>query len=380
MFTPETSKHFEKWTDPESGIVSYVLKTKVAAQQQGFYFVNSATDNACRYLWFYCSFPPAMYMTLGVVDFETDEVHHFPETSYICGPLVDPDTGECIFAASNGFWRKSPKADVPMEFICPIPQEITQYGRPGSLATHLTYSPDKKEIFLDAGVNEKWVHGTLELATGKFTVWNTFNFCKNHAQLNPKDGDLNLYAEDFWTDKKGVYHIIRTNKAGIFQRLWLETRDGHKKMIPPLDGQRATHEWWNAAGTRVYYCRYTPEGGNNAIVYYDINTHEHKVAAPVRAWHGFTTLDDRYLTYDENDVFYRGTASQVGFYNTDTKKQVYIVTHNPAMATKEHPSAYHLDPHPRFVAEDRYICYTIAQNGYTEVAMCPTAQLIERTK
>lgn len=40
-------------------------------------------DDQGRYLWFYCYFPPASYRTLGVVDFTTDEVHHFPETLHV---------------------------------------------------------------------------------------------------------------------------------------------------------------------------------------------------------------------------------------------------------------------------------------------------------
>ena len=60
MYTPETSKHFDLFVDPVSGVKSYVLKTKVALQQQSFYFVNRAMDDAGRFLWFYCSNPPAM--------------------------------------------------------------------------------------------------------------------------------------------------------------------------------------------------------------------------------------------------------------------------------------------------------------------------------
>ena len=39
MFTPETSKHFKEYTD-ESGVVSYILTTRVAPVQQCPYFTN----------------------------------------------------------------------------------------------------------------------------------------------------------------------------------------------------------------------------------------------------------------------------------------------------------------------------------------------------
>ena len=51
MKTPETSRHFEEWTDPASGVVSYVLKTHVAQQQQTFYFTNRSMTKDGQFLW-----------------------------------------------------------------------------------------------------------------------------------------------------------------------------------------------------------------------------------------------------------------------------------------------------------------------------------------
>jgi hypothetical protein len=52
MKTPETSKHFRKYTDLVSGAVSYILETRIAENQQSFYFThNSMTDDG-RFLSF----------------------------------------------------------------------------------------------------------------------------------------------------------------------------------------------------------------------------------------------------------------------------------------------------------------------------------------
>ena len=40
----------------------------------------------------------------------------------------------------------------------------------------------------------------------------------------------------------------------------------------------------------------------------------------------------------------------------------------------------HLDPHPHLVADDRYVCHTLAQKGYPQVALTPTDQLLEATR
>lgn len=380
MRTPETSRHFERFVDPVTRVESYVLRTKVAGQQQSFYFVNPAMDDGGRYLWFLCAFPPAAYMTLGVVDFEDDEVRHFPQTQYIGGPLVDLETGECLFGAPTGFYRRSPKAKGSLTKLCDVPEAIRRYGAPRSLATHLTYSPDKRELFVDARVGDRFIAGTLELASGRFCMWHEWDYCKNHGQFNPMDPNLALMAEDFWTDADNHYNLIRYNDRGEFQRLWTVTRGGRARMHPPLNEERATHEWWSHDGRKIYYCSYTREEGNKCVASLNLATGEHKVLAPVRAWHAFSSRDDSFLTYDENDTFYRGTPSRVGFYDIRTGKGLYVVSQNPALASPEAPSNYHLDPHPQFVGGERYICHTLAQRGEPEVALTPVAPLLARTR
>ena len=53
MYTVENSRHFRRMQDPVSGAVYYVMDTHVAAQQQGFYFVNPSMSDDGRYLWVY---------------------------------------------------------------------------------------------------------------------------------------------------------------------------------------------------------------------------------------------------------------------------------------------------------------------------------------
>ncbi len=379
--TIESSRHFEKRRDPVTDAEYYVLLTHVAAQQQSFYFVNPSMTDDCRYLWFYCSFPPAMYTTLGVIDLELDEVQHFPETERISGPLVDLATGDVLYGGHQGFFRRSPDPAKPVERICDVPGILLKYGPPSSLGTHLTYSPDKKEIFVDARSGDKFLAGSLELASGEFSLWREWDFCRNHAQFNPADRDLVLMAEDHYVDRtENRFHPIRYNEKEEFMRLWTVRRDGAETMHPPLDGQRATHEWWSADGRKIYYCRYTLEGGNNAVARLDLSSGKHEVAAPVRAWHAFSSRDESFLVYDENEVFFRGTSSKVALFDMKTGKNLYIVSHNPALASRERPSVYHLDPHPQLVGGERYVAFTASVNGRADVAVAPVRPLLDRTR
>ena len=80
------SKHFTKWIDPASGVVSYILTSDMVPHTQSFYFTNRSITNDGRYLWVYCAFPPAgdanYGRSLAVVNLEKDTFTHFPETEF----------------------------------------------------------------------------------------------------------------------------------------------------------------------------------------------------------------------------------------------------------------------------------------------------------
>lgn len=382
MYTVETSKHFVKRYDEKSGAPFYVLATHVAPQQQAYYFVNPSMSDDCRYLWFWCTFPPAKYYTLAVIDFLTDEIHHFPETEFVdATPLTDVETGEVYFATLDAIYKRSPNPELPLELVCELPSNILEnHAKMIKTATHLTMSPDKKEMFIDAMTTKGWIAGSLTLATGEFKVWCRPDYYRNHGQFNPVYPGLALMAEEFDTDENGNYRSIRTDENGVFMRLWTVKDTGEEKVWPPLNLERATHEWWSADGTKIYYCKYNNEEGNNGLCAIDIFTGEHKLVAPVRGWHGHSSKDDTIFVFDENDGFFRGCASRVGLYNVKTGKMVYIVSDQPAVATREKPAKYHLDPHPRLNGSEKYITFSTSVYGKIDFAVAKTSDIIALTE
>lgn len=382
MYTVETSRHFVKRRDVQSGAIYYVLATHVAPQQQAFYFVNPSMSSDCRYLWFWCTFPPASYYTLAVIDFLTDEIYHFPETEFAdATPLVDEQTGEAYYATLDAVYRRQPDPQVPLEHVCDLPAVLFEnHAKLLCPATHLTFSPDRQKLLLDAQTTKGWIVGALNLATGDFKVYSRPALCRNHGQFNPVYPDLALTAEEFWSDENGRRVTIRTDENGVFMRLWTVTGDGEEKVWPPLELQKATHEWWSADGQKIYYCRYNDTQGNNGICAINIFTGEHRLVAPVKAWHGFSSKEDDLFVFDENKQFYRGTASKVGLYNAKTGKKVYIVSENPAVATPEKPAKYHLDPHPRFNGGQQYITFSTSVFGRIDLAVAKTDDILPLTR
>ena len=374
MKTPATSKLFEKRFDKESGVPYYVLTTKACEYQQGFYFVNNSMTNDGRYLWFYATVNPVYdgaNRNLGYVDFETDEIVICYDCVFGGGasPYVDAETGDVYFNYAGKLYKREPGKGKLAKLLCTPKIE----GYPTKLATHLTRTSDKKHFFIDARVgNHKHVQGIADIETGDFEKWAESIQSTNHGQINPKNDRLALCAYDAYIDSDTGKKIgIPTNADGIYERLWLITPGGGRKMLPPMHNY-ATHEWWSADGKTVYYCC-----DNYGIYGINIETGEDvTILENVDPWHAHCTVDEKLFVFDEKKLeryggkWYRGCPAAVNLLNRETGKCVKIVTEMPENgATPENPNNYHIDPHPRFTENEKYIVFTTTELGSVDLAV-----------
>jgi len=380
----EKSKHFVKYTDPVSGVVSYVFKSDSVPHTQSFYFTNPSASDDGRYIWMYCAFPPAgssaFGRSLGVVDLELDTFTHFPNTMFFdASPIVDVNNGVAYWFNHSGLYRRSPDPKAPIERIAPIPDFLKGRGVLQNMATHMTFSYDRKKLCFDAHVGNKFVFGDVDIATGVYTKWCEFDYCKNHAQFNPKKPDLLLIAEDGWAEvETGIVHNIRYDENGKLGRLYTLKKGEEPKYIPPLYIE-ARHEWWSADGESIFYVDW-----DYGTIKYDTRTGEYSVQDPRGTWHAHCTADESFFVADENEIdgvkWFRGCKSRVHFYNKPTGKYVDIVTENPALYTREEPCTYHIDPHPQFTARERAVMHTTTVTGRVSAAITEVAPLLEKTK
>ena len=86
--------YFVPWTDPETGVVSYLLARRVAPLQQSFYFVNASVSPDEQWLWFYTAFPPNAQKTLGIVSLDpgNPSIQHYAQAGFTgASPMVTPE-------------------------------------------------------------------------------------------------------------------------------------------------------------------------------------------------------------------------------------------------------------------------------------------------
>ena len=384
MKTPETSRLFERRVDPVSGVAHYVLTEKVCEYQQGFYFVNNSMTSDGRYLWFYATINPiydGRVRHLGYVDFELDEVILCPDAVFEghASPYIDGESGTLYYSYENCLYKREVGKDKRAVLLCKPKID----GFVSRLCTHLTMTSDGKHFFLDARVgNHKFVQGLVDMETGDFEKWTESTRSTNHGQINPKNDRLALCAYDGYTDMDtGESYRIPKNADGIYERLWTVTPDGTRTMHPPMNNY-ATHEWWSADGNKIYYCC-----DYYGIYGIDLRTGEDiAILEGVDPWHAHCTADERLFVYDEKKLeryggkWYRGCPAAVHLLNRDTGKIATIVTEMPENGhTPENPNNYHIDPHPRFTDNEKYIVFTTSELGGCDLAVAVVDEVLSHT-
>jgi hypothetical protein len=369
------SKIFTPWKDQESGITSYILTTRVAPIQQSFYFVNTSFSKDNRFLWFFCAFPPAgdqFYgRALGVADLKSDIVHLYPETLFVDpSPLVDPVSHGVYWCTYNAVCFRGPLPEDSVKIVCELPDEY--YGKRAirRVATHLTLSADGKELLLDSLSGDLSFAASVEIKTGTFNFWRSFERDYKHAQFSPTDPDLALIAQDHFYDMATGAHRDYEN------RIWLLRRDGEFQPLFPRT-TRLTHEWWDRDGKHIYAINGFDQFGGPGIVRISIDTSTVETVWKGIIWHAMD-FQGKYFAADKTlKGFYRGCPSSVNFLNRETGKEIAIVTHNPEFQTR--PSVYHVDPHPAFSPDGSFIVFTTTVLGRVDVAVVPSKELIKLT-
>lgn len=373
----KNSGFFTAWRDPVSGVVSWVLRHKLAPVQQTFYFTHDCISPDGRWLYTTCAFPPSGFgphgKCLAVYDLVEKRCALLPETGFWGqNVMLDHVNGSCVWMTGGRLFQRVHSLTAQPQLLAGVSHDFHKNRGFERYATHINYNADRSEVCLDARTVNRSVMGSLPLRDASSIIWAEEQGSNvNHGQFHPHDPDLLMVAKDHWHDAvTGEWHPIDT-------RIWLVRRPGAKRSLPnePLAGQlfplirdtpedRRCHEWWSADGTHVWVVDY--HKGTQKI---DLSTREIMTVWSGGTCHSHASADDRFLAGDRNVYDWDKSPCSVAFYDVETKTETAIVSSMPlppgGMDTRRQ---YHVDPHPHFCCNDSLIAYTTTVPGDITVA------------
>lgn len=367
----EDSDLFEPIRMAGSELTSHVLRRPEGWWLQSFYFTNPSLGADGRYLWCYCMRAPGEAKQLAVADLERGELRIAAESRFgDASPMIDPRDGCAYWMGGRGLTelcRLRPEPGSRIEVLNRFPPELLRGRRSKRIATHLTFSADRRAVCFDAEIRDdtgvEWHAGLLPLDGSPAEPWASFDICYNHAQCSPVDPGLMLIAQDFWSDPvSGERHHYR-------QRIWLLARDGSMRPLFSDPTPKHGHEWWAPRGDAIWYVHY-----GQGVRRYNLATGRVEAHWGGHILHAHCDPAERLLVGDTWNRSGEDPVMGVAAYDLSTGSEICIAPPAPLPDQRGH-----LHPHPQFTACGRYVAYTaFTTDGRCSLALVTVAALRER--
>ena len=378
----ETSSLFEECVDPVSGVKSYLLRRDgLDFHQQSHYFTAKSLTDDGRFLLFKTTANEydagkAKAKRNAFVDFATDTVRYFQEdASVFSTPFIDTVRDQVWWVDRYGVHRRDlledPDRDIHVADLPPV--LAYESGKSYTYGTHITLSPDRRLIFMDAKTDQVLRQGVINLDTGAWEEWGQVRFYCNHGQSSPTAADLAMCAWEYgsyyvtdelaegelaqWGLQVAPYATWKPRPTGqnadcLYPRIWLFAPGETPWMVKAKLTNYASHEVFTPDGRGIFWC-------SSGVTMMDLATERQYRISPVGAAHATMTADGRYLTFDCSvNGWWRGCDWTVRFWDRDAHRSCYIHSFNRRMCESDNGSNLHPDPHPQFVCDDRYIVCT----------------------
>ena len=283
------------------------------------------------------------------------------------------DLGNNVSGSALAFSNSSGETWTGSVLVGRFPADLV-VGRLALLATHPTFSADRRSLNIDArfilrdGTPVCYL-GELPLDGSPFRLWQKIEgLYLDHGLFSPTDPDLQLIAHEYWQDHG---HLKPFDGATPYHRIWLVRRGQKAEPFLREPVSHSGHEWWSADGQHIWYLHY-----GVGVKKVSLATREETLVWPAHFAHAHSSACGRYLVADRMD---RPSPSDcnVFFFDCVTGKQIEIVNRGPL--APHLTQCGHLHPHPQFCLHDRYVCYTTTIHDRVDVALVSVTDLITRT-
>ena len=366
--------YFEEYTDPKSGVKSYILKQRVAQLQQNFYFTEVGMTEDNQYMWFKCLNWPARYAYLGVMSMNEEEpfIRGFPGAGLQGGcPTVIPGTHDALFSVGPELYRINIEGNITK--LWEIDPEFIGFRNFQRLSTHLSLNQTGELILLDMRIADKSYVAVADFKTGEMKLIHKFNRHYNHAHFSPTDPELFLIDQDWERDSQ------TGERFDVDQRMWLMDIGGTRmEVVEPQNwfrhGSLICHDFWSRDG---YLC--WPDL-IDSVYEYNVYTKKRTLVWSREICHCHT-LDRKLWVGDASPYRWSAeTPCRTIFFDRESGKEIDIFSGLPLPKYRT-GGEYHLDPHPQFTLDGQYILsMTTVNNGEIDLAITPVAPLLEQCR
>ncbi len=365
---------FTRWEDPESGAVSYLLTERTADYQKAWYFMEPGLRGRNPALWFYACDPPSrQWYTCAVrLDLTHPGIERFPHTLSNGNPMLAGDGDHAWIPLEDGIYEQDLGGTCREMFR--LPADALKGRHLFQLVTDLSLSCDGETFLLDCHIGNRWLIATVNRHSGEFRPLRWFGSRHHHAVFSKHDPDRFMVNLGHWTDP------ITGDKFEMNNRIWvMDTKlTRYAPLLPDAwfgRNSATCHEWWTREG-KIAYCDY-----GQGVLETDPDSRETRLLWERTCTHAMSDAANRYIVGDCGCYKWNEREPcSVWFHNRDTGREIPIVSRMPPipMAWRDF-RAYHIDPHPCFSEDGRWITYTTTAPGFLTVAMAPVEALAART-
>ncbi len=372
-FHPANHPSFTPWTDPASGVESFILTRRAAPFQKILYYTAPGLSHDGRHLWFYAGWPPSRRFAPACLNTETNHLRTFHTDP--ANPRITPAGDAAYVRIHDGIFLQPFDGDP--QPIARLPQDLIANRHIFSLVTTITVSADGRYILLDSHIGNRWLISILEIETGVITPLRWFHHCHHHAMFSPTDPDLFMLGQGPWHDP------ITGEKGNIDVRMWV--MDIHGKRYEPVQPDlwfnhncMSCHEWWTPDGL-VAWCDYD-QGIYETDVRLPFTERTRTLVWPRPAIHADCNADRTQFVGDYHP--YEWTSENpcaVWFFDRRSGREIPIASALPeAPIPPADRRSYHFDPHPHFTPCGRFIMYTTTALGTLDVAITPVEGILAK--
>ncbi|MFA6294059.1 MAG: SGNH/GDSL hydrolase family protein [Victivallales bacterium] len=378
---------FTPYEDPACATVSYHFNNPFGSPISVPYYASAAFSPDENRLFGYVregslresDFKPAGLTVESVapsrlffIDIEKAEVKVSPDQVNYPSAFVDWERRNAFYTHGDSLYQFS-LTEWKSRLLFTLPESITSQGPRVIFGTHLNLSCDGRRIVLDGRYGVYTFLGYYDLEDKRFELLadgrRTFF---DHAMYSPTDPALIYFAHDWWLAPENG------QRQPIDHRIWLVRTDNGCPPwpLPQPEGfnipkrRQTTHEWWAPDGKAIYCIL-----NETAIAKISIEDGKNEIVWKGSCCHAICDRSQRYFAADQGT--YLPGPRHVSLIDRESGHvwQIAVNMPRPADLLRRY---FHLDPHPQFSPNNRYLLYNGSCRTLTDFCLTPLNVLFDK--